>query len=340
MNSPDLTLAEAKPQTSPPQPLPATPPEQTQALAEQVLEGLSATQKFLPSAWFYDDEGSRLFQRIMALPEYYLTRVEHALLRERAQELSHWFTRSGCAIDLIELGSGDGEKSLTLCQALHAQATECTYWPMDLSAHALDELTRRFDRHLPRMALAPVLGDYFAFWPATSPKRRQVAMLLGSNLGNFDEAGATVLLRRIRAQLRPGDLLVLGLDLVKDPHVLLAAYNDAQGVTAAFNLNLLRRLNRELDMDFDLDRFSHYASYCPLQGVARSFLVSRDAQSVHSRLLQRSFSFGAGETIYTEQSQKYTEASMAALAHASGFERVAVLSDEQQWYALALWQVA
>lgn len=308
-----------------------------QTLAAHVLKGLSAPQKALSSAWFYDDEGSRLFQRIMALPEYYLTRLEHSLLIDRAEEIAHAISPDREPLDLIELGSGDGEKTLSLCRTLHDRDVDCVYRPMDVSAHALAELTRRFDNHLPRMALKPLLGDYFEHWPAVAPRRRSVAMLLGSNLGNFNDAGALGLLRRVHSQLREGDGLLLGLDLVKDPHVLQAAYDDGEGVTAAFNLNLLRRLNRELGMDFDLDRFSHYASYCPLEGVARSFLVSKVDQVVSSGSLARSFSFRTGETIFTEQSQKYTPQSIEQLAQRSGFRHTHLLTDERQWYALAIW---
>jgi dimethylhistidine N-methyltransferase len=273
----------------------------------------------------------------MALPEYYLTRLEHSLLIDRAEEIAHAISPDREPLDLIELGSGDGEKTLSLCRTLHDRDVDCVYRPMDVSAHALAELTRRFDNHLPRMALKPLLGDYFEHWPAVAPRRRSVAMLLGSNLGNFNDAGALGLLRRVHSQLREGDGLLLGLDLVKDPHVLQAAYDDGEGVTAAFNLNLLRRLNRELGMDFDLDRFSHYASYCPLEGVARSFLVSKVDQVVSSGSLARSFSFRTGETIFTEQSQKYTPQSIEQLAQRSGFRHTHLLTDERQWYALAIW---
>jgi len=306
-------------------------------LVQHVLQGLGAAQKALSSAWFYDDEGSRIFQRIMALPGYYLTRLEHELLRDRADELLRWLDPDGRPLDLIELGSGDGEKTLTLCRALQEREVDCTYRPMDVSAHALAELSRRFERHLPQMALEPVLGDYFEHWPATSAGSRQVAMLLGSNLGNLDERSAVALLQRVRMQLRDGDMLLLGLDLVKNPHVIYAAYADAQGVTAEFNLNLLRRLNRELGMNFDLDRFSHFASYSPLDGAMRSFLVSEVVQTVSSTVLDREFHFAAGETIYTEQSQKYSVPMIARLAQMSGFENTRLITDPKHWYALAVW---
>lgn len=307
-------------------------------LAKHVLQGLSATQKALSSAWFYDDEGSRIFQRIMALPEYYLTRLEHALLQDSADELVQCLATDGRPLDLMELGSGDGEKTLTLCRTLQERQVDCTYRPIDVSAHALAELSRRFEQHLPEMALEPVLGDYFEHWPVTSADSRQVAMLLGSNLGNLDERGAVALLQRVRSQLRDGDMLLLGLDLVKNPHVIHAAYDDAQGVTAEFNLNLLRRLNRELGMDFDLGRFTHFASYCPLAGVVRSFLVSAVAQTVSSTVLDREFRFDAGETIYTEQSQKYSAPMIERLAQLSGFENARLITDPNRWYALAVWR--
>ena len=153
---------------------------ESEILASHVQSGLSASQKKLSSAWFYDDEGSRLFQRIMALPEYYLTGLEHQLLRERAGELARWIDPDNTPLDLIELGSGDGEKTLSLCQVLHANDLDCIYRPMDVSAHALAELSQRFDTHLPGFSIAPVLGDYFEHWPEACAERRQVAMLLGS----------------------------------------------------------------------------------------------------------------------------------------------------------------
>jgi len=305
-------------------------------LAQHVLAGLGAQQKSLSSAWFYDDEGSRLFQRIMALPEYYPTRIEHELLRQRALEISRWIDPERKPLDLVELGSGDGEKTLTLCKVLHEQGVDCVYRPMDVSAHALAALSQRFEQHLPQLALAPLLGDYFEHWPQVQAGRRQVAMLLGSNLGNLDNTCAVALLRSIRERLNDGDMLILGLDLAKDPHVVRAAYDDTQGVTAAFNLNLLTRLNREVGMNFTLEHFNHYASYCPLDMVARSFLVSQRDQVVSSSVLDREFHFGAGEAIYVEQSQKYTPATINALAQASDFRVSSIITDEQRWYALAV----
>lgn len=305
-------------------------------LAKHALLGLSSAQKALSSGWFYDDEGSRLFQRIMALPEYYLTRLEHQLLQDRAEELASWIDPERKPLDLIELGSGDGEKTLSLCRVLHDKEVDCVYRPMDVSSHALAALSQNFQRHLPRLALEPLLGDYFEHWPQVHAGRRQVAMLLGSNLGNLDESRSVALLRSLHDRLNHGDMLLMGLDLAKDPRTVLAAYNDPQGVTAAFNLNLLRRLNRELGMNFDLDRYFHFASYCPLESVARSFLISDGEQVVSSRVLGRQFHFRDGETIYTEQSQKYTPQMIQEMATASGFRLSSMITDDREWYALAV----
>jgi dimethylhistidine N-methyltransferase len=309
-------------------------------LAAHVLAGLSAPQKFLSSRYFYDDEGSRLFQRIMALPEYYLTRAEHAILQAHGGELARHLVSGAPGVDLVELGSGDGEKTLTLCAALAEEPVACRYHPIDVSSVALDDLARRFAAHLPALAVAPLCGDYARAWPRpTGADYRQAVLLFGSSLGNYTEADSLGLLRRVRARLRPGDALVLGLDLKKDPAVVRAAYDDTEGVTALFNLNLLRRLNRELDADFALGQFRHYATYDPLGGTARSFLVSRRAQHVWCGALGRSFSFGEGETIYTEQSQKYDRASIERLAASAGFRVERYFHDADRWYTVVVWRV-
>lgn len=315
---------------------PVVAPAVDPALANDVIEGLGAQQKFLPSKWFYDDAGSQLFQQIMALPEYYLTRAELAILRNKAEDLAKWITPDALPVDLIELGSGDGAKTVALCDALMRRGARCSYHPIDVSEHALAELQQRFRSELPALPLHPILGDYFEHWPGTPPSHRQVVMLLGSNLGNLNHEQSVHLLERIRSRLLAGDVLLLGLDLKKDPSMILAAYNDAQGVTAAFNMNLLRRLNRELEMDFDIEQFAHYATYSPLDGAARSFLVSKRRQVVRSRALKREFSFARGETIYTEQSQKYSCEAIEHLAAASGFEVTGTVTDDLGWYTVAV----
>lgn len=310
------------------------------ALAAEVLAGLDARPKRLSSQYLYDARGSRLFERIMRLPSYYPTRVEGALLRRHAQDLLDALVPDGVPIELLELGSGDGRKTLALCRAWLKAGAELVYRPMDISAQALERLGAHAARQLPALPVDPLCGDYFQTWPIPRARRRQVALYMGSNLGNFSELEALRFLRRVRAHLRSGDHLLLGLDLRKDPHTVLAAYDDPEGVTAAFNINLLRRLNTELGMDFVLREFRHYASYCPLQGVARSFLVSQRRQSVHSSVLGRAFEFGPGEVIHTEQSQKYERAGVTAMADHAGFDIGAWFEDATLPYALVVCRAA
>lgn len=308
------------------------------ALAQDLLEGFGATPKRLPSRWFYDDEGSRLFQQIMAMPEYYLTRTEHDILRNNAAEIAEWIVPDSGPLHLVELGSGDGEKTLSLCRTLLAMDVPCTFHPIDVSEHALSALEKRFRAQLPDLKVAPVLGSYDERWPGLPPAQRQVVLLLGSSLGNLAQPQAVALLEHIRAHMRPDDVLLLGLDLKKDPHAILAAYNDAGGITAAFNLNLLRRLNRELGMNFDLAQFRHFPTYSPLDGAARSFLVSLKRQTVHSDVLSRDFTFQSGEAIYTEQSQKYTLGMIDELAQAADFDVRSHVTDDLGWYTIAVLQ--
>lgn len=309
--------------------------EPDRALEQHVLEGLTRPRKHLSSQYLYDEEGSRIFQQIMALPEYYLTRIEDALLHRYRAEILETFAPRDVAFDLLEPGCGDGSKTLTLCETLAAGA-DCVYQPMDISAHALQALAQGFHDRMPTLAVQPWCGNYFEAWPERRAGRRRLVLFMGSNLGNFTMPESVNFLQRIRSQLLPGDALLLGLDRVKDPGTILAAYDDSQGVTAEFNFNLLRRLNRELGMDFDLARFSHCATYCPVEGTARSFLVSRCVQQVRSRALDTTFHFGAWEAIQTEQSQKYRTDDILSLASSSGFEVEASWTDAAEAYALVL----
>lgn len=307
-------------------------------LTLRVIAGLQQTPKRLPSSYFYDDEGSRLFQRIMQLPEYYLTEAEREILTQQWPHLLDALTPDGRPFELIELGCGDGSKTLGLCKAFRQAGADFVYAPVDIAPQALNQLTQDFAQHLPSLTVRPRIGDYFSGWQRHSPQHRQIAMFMGSNLGNMSQEDALAFLRMVRSHLQEDDGLLLGLDMMKNPHTLLAAYNDPQGVTAAFNLNLLARLNRELGMDFQLSRFSHYASYSPLDGAARSFLVSLDKQTVHSPCVDLTLHFNEGEVIYTEQSQKYNTAMIQQLAQGSGFTPVLQLQDRQARYAVSFWR--
>jgi len=309
------------------------------ALSRRVIEGLKQSPKRVPSAYFYDDEGSRLFQRIMQSPSYYLTDAEREILVSQWPKLLDALSPDGRPFELVELGSGDGSKTIELCAAFAQAGAHFAYRPIDTSEHALHSLHEAFQQRLPELPVHIQIGDYHLGWPgASSSQSRQIAMFMGSNLGNLTQDEAFVFLHQVRSHLREGDGLLLGLDLMKNPHTILQAYNDPEGVTAAFNLNLLHRMNRELGTDFKPDRFSHYATYSPLDGTARSFLVSLCAQTVHSERLGLRLDFTVGETIYTEQSQKYSQDMITHMAKTNAFVPRLRLQDARGLYGVTYWQ--
>jgi L-histidine Nalpha-methyltransferase len=310
------------------------------AFADDVLRGLSSTPKQLSSKYFYDDEGSRLFQEIMKLPEYYLTRAEYKLFTEQTNEIGRAFTDGAGAIDLIELGAGDGTKTAVLIEHLLKQNIDFNYSPIDISKEACDALLAKFSAKFPELKIDPHNGDYFKILDSlkNGNGRRKVILFLGSNIGNFSREQAVDFFRHLRSVMNENDRLFIGFDMQKDPRVIVSAYDDAAGVTAAFNLNLLRRINRELGADFDLEKYSHYAQYRPVECAARSFLISREKQTVHIAALDRSFEFEQWEPIFMEISQKYTAAMIEELAAESGFEIAITLLDKENFYCDSLWQ--
>ena len=326
-----------------------TTPELSQ-FASDVLEGLSSSPKHLSSRYFYDDEGSRLFREIMKLREYYLTRAEMRVFTEQKAAICEAFTTrymEGTAdrdvrvpIDLIELGAGDGTKTAVLVEQLIANGVDFTYRPIDISQDANDALAARFREKFPELRIDPLTGDYFKVLGTLKSEtgRRKVLMFLGSNIGNFLRDQAVKFFRELRAVMNDDDRLFVGFDMQKDPRMILAAYDDAQGVTSAFNLNLLRRINRELGADFDLEKFSHYAQYHPIECAARSYLISREKQTVTVDALKRSFEFEQWEPIFMEISQKYTHAMIDELAGDGGFEIEREFFNGEDFYIDSLWR--
>jgi len=318
----------------------SSPMPELSQFAEDVLEGLSSTPKHLSSKYFYDDEGSRLFQEIMRLPEYYPTRAEYRIFTERTDDICDAFTAGIGSIDLIELGAGDGTKTAVLIEKFLEKGTDFTYSPIDISREANDALTARFREKFPGLRINPHTGDYFEVLGSLKNRseRRKVLMFLGSNIGNFQRDHAVGFFRELRGVMNPDDRLFIGFDMQKDPRVIVNAYDDPQGVTAAFNLNLLRRINRELGADFELERFSHYAQYRPIECAARSFLISCEKQTVTINALNRSFEFEQWEAIFMEISQKYTRAMIEELSSESGFEIETEFFDEENFYTDSLWR--
>ena len=308
--------------------------------AADVLSGLSSTPKTLSSRYFYDDEGSRLFQKIMELPEYYLTRAELKIFSEQKDDIYRAFTDGADSLDLIELGAGDGTKTAVLIDHLLKKGVDLTYSPIDISQEANDVLSARFSAKFPGLKMDPHTGDYFKVLGSLNngSKRRKVLMFLGSNIGNFLQDNALDFFRQLRGVMNANDRLFIGFDMQKDPRVIVAAYDDAQGVTAEFNLNLLKRINHELGADFDTTKFSHYAQYRPAECAARSFLISREKQTVNINALNRSFEFEQWEAIFMEISQKYTHPMIEELAGKSGFAIDNEFVDEVNFYLDSLWR--
>lgn len=300
-----------------------------------VRHGLENTPKTLPSKYFYDHTGSELFSKIMHLPEYYLTDAEWEIVTEQSSALIDSLeldTRQ--AFDVIELGAGDGKKTIAWLKRLGARGFSYTYRPIDISEQALQQLERTVSQELPDLSLMVQKGDYFnILGELKSDQTPKVVLFLGSNLGNMDDEAAAGFLTELSRTLNYEDKLVLGLDLQKSSSIILPAYNDRQGITSAFNLNLLQRINNELGADFDLSTFVHAPEYHEQRGIALSYLQSKVAQKVHIKAIETTIHFEKGEKIHTEISRKYNDQIVADLCSRSGFEVRAKLSDSKGYFA-------
>ena len=297
--------------------------------AADVRRGLTADPKFLLPKYFYDELGSRLFDAICLLPEYYLTRAESEIFARHAAEIAARARAGAGRVTLFELGSGSAAKTRRIIDALVSAQGRLDYVPVDISPAALEESARALLGDYPSLSVTAYAADYDTALPrlpeSLGAGERALVLFLGSNVGNFDRAEARDFLRRVRAALRPGDLLLLGADLKKEAAVLEAAYDDGLGVTAAFNLNLLARINRELGADFGVRDFRHVARYDEGEGRVEMHLESTREQTVRVGALGLDVGFRRGERVHTESSYKYSTAELSALASDTGFER------EQTW---------
>lgn len=305
---------------------PASPDPELRA---EVLRALLSTPRTLPPKLFYDETGAALFERICTLDEYYLTRAELEILRRRAGEIA---ALAGPRCALVEYGSGAGVKVRLLLDALEAPAA---YVPIDISGAQLARVAGELAGEYPAVAVRPLCADYTAplHLPPLPAGARRLAFFPGSTIGNFHPAEAAAFLRRVRRTVGPDGALVLGVDRRKDPRVLHAAYDDAAGVTAAFNLNILARLNRELGADFDLSRFAHRARFDDAASRVEMHLVSLDEQVVH--VAGTRIALARGETIWTECSYKYDRARLDRLVASAGFrvERIWTDGGRRFWVA-------
>jgi dimethylhistidine N-methyltransferase len=301
-------------------------------LAEDVRRGLTKEPKrFLPK-YFYDELGSQLFEAICLLPEYYLTRAENEILERYSDEIVASVEGD---TTLVEMGSGSASKTRLIIEALFRKQDELVFVPVDISATALDSSSRILLQSYPQLKVEAYAADYFAGLAELkkTPRARTLALFLGSNISNFDPEEALKFLRALRQILHTGDALLLGADLKKEKSILEAAYNDALGVTAAFNLNVLARINRELGGDFDLRHFQHRAFYNEEQGRVEIYIESTREQTVTIRELDLKVSFASGEQIHTENSYKYDLSDIAKLAAETGFTRARTWLDQRQQFS-------
>lgn len=305
----------------------------THDFASAVREGLARPHKSLPCRFLYDPRGSALFERITTVPEYYPTRTELSILETHATEMT---TGRGQPSVLVELGSGSSLKTEILLRTL---PDGLIYIPIDVSVSALADAARRLKARFPTLDIRPLVGDFASglTLPGDLPDSGRIAFFPGSTIGNFTPDEAMLLLSRLRTTIAP-DRLLIGVDLKKAPETLVRAYADEQGVTAAFNLNLLTRINRELGADFDLAAFRHRALFNEPESRIEMHLESRAAQTV--RLAGVRFAFAPGETIHTENSYKYAASRLMGMARAAGWRQAALWTDPRGWFAVAVLEAA
>jgi len=315
----------------------AREPVPVPAYAEEVVEGLSSPIKTLPCKLFYDENGSVLFEEITRLPEYYPTRTELEILRANSREIA---VAAGSPISIVELGAGTATKTEMLLRAIARRQIRVKFYPVDISPSALADAKKRLREELPGALVYPVIADFSdGFHFLKEIPGRKLVLYLGSSIGNFDWNPAIAFLQKVREQLSTGDALLLGTDMVKSPEILVPAYDDAQGVTAQFNKNMLRRINREFGANFDLDSFHHVAEWNPAQSRMEIFLESMKAQMAKLSVTGTVVRFRKGERIHTENSNKYTLEMVERMLCVSGLRLENSWFDRRKWFGLHLARV-
>lgn len=315
---------------------------ETNIFALEVLEGLSNDPKGLPARFFYDKRGSELFQEITDLEEYYPTACEFEIFKSHKQKIADLIGPK--PFNLIELGSGDGRKTVVILEELLQQGHDFEYIPIDISSDATRTLLEKFEKQFGSQAFKArgLVAEYFEglnWLVKNETERRNVVFFLGSNIGNFSHAGAARFLRHLWYSLNPGDLVMVGFDLKKEPRILHAAYNDSKGVTSEFNLNVLDRINRELEGNFVHSQFLHSGHYNVRSGAMESFIISTCRQSVSIGALGKVFDFAPWEGIHMEYSYKFIVDEIESLAADTGFEIVEHLFDSKKYYCDSIWEV-
>jgi len=305
------------------------------SVADAVKEGLTQQEKSLPSWLFYDAEGDRLFQKIMNMPEYYLTNCEYDIFQKYKDEILSIISTDADGFNLIEFGAGDGLKTEILLKHFVAKQANFNYKPVDISENVLNLLQERMQKSIPELDIKPINKEYFSALDALNAERKNpmVVLFMGGNIGNFALPDAQTFINHIAEKLRTGDQIIMGFDMKKDPEMIRSAYNDKQGITRQFNMNLLKRLNNELDANFDLEEFKHYPSYDPQTGTTKSFLISQKEQTVELKAINTSIHFKPWEHIHVEVSQKFDEDMIENLASGAGLKVEKYFYDEKNYFA-------
>jgi dimethylhistidine N-methyltransferase len=305
------------------------------SVADAVKEGLTQKEKSLPSWLFYDAEGDRLFQEIMKMPEYYLTNCEYDIFQKHKDEILSIISTDADGFNLIEFGAGDGLKTEILLKHFIEKSATFNYKPVDISANVLNLLQERMQKSIPDLDIIPINKEYFSALDDLNAERKNpmVVLFMGGNIGNFKLDDAQNFIFQIAEKLRTGDQIIMGFDMKKDPEMIRSAYNDKQGITRQFNMNLLKRLNNELDANFDLAEFKHYPSYDPQTGTTKSFLISQKEQEVELKSIDVTIKFKAWEEIHVEVSQKFDEEMIETIASGAGLQVEKYFYDEQNYFA-------
>ncbi|WP_107038970.1 L-histidine N(alpha)-methyltransferase [Brumimicrobium mesophilum] len=302
---------------------------------KDIDSGLSSSPKSLPSKYFYDEIGDDLFVKIMHSEEYYLTRAELDIFTNQTQQIiDHLQLKKDTYFELIELGAGDGLKTKKLLKSLSDQNYKFDYLPVDISQNALKNLEKSINKELPKVSIKSKQGDYFEVLESLKEtKVPKIVLFLGSNIGNMEDEIASQFIYKLGSNLNKNDKLFLGVDLIKSADIVKPAYNDSEGFTREFNLNLLTRINKELGGDFDREQFEHQPEYEESDGIAKSYIVSESNQKVFIEKLDKTFEFEKGEKIFTEISRKYNDQIIQNLISDTSFSVSSKLSDSKDYFS-------
>ena len=305
---------------------------------KDILTGLTADPKYLQSKYFYDTKGDLLFQRIMQSEDYYLTDADMEIFEEQSDTISTVLSEESDYFDVVELGAGDATKSTHLLKALVRAKKDFNYYPIDISDNIIEQLESEIPKRVPSVTVIGLAGEYLPMLEELNrmTNKKKVVLFLGSSIGNFESKSAASFLKSLNNHLNKGDKLLIGFDLKKNPHQILAAYNDREGITRDFNLNLLQRINNTSNGTFIIDSFEHYPTYDPLTGTCKSYLISKEEQQV--TIAGQEVHFEKNEPIYMEMSQKYSEKDIEQLARDAGFQTEHLFYDSNKWYCNALWK--